>query len=384
MNIVNIQHSRSFCKHYLLIIYIFLYTEKEELFLTEEKLDEVITSCEQENNFKPLVRLLGDVFTKSSSLNNSFPLQSNNDEGVDLKSVKKMYETLFNLQNSAIENTLINSLGTLSTDIEVELKRKAYVVNNTNYFKQFIIIFENPYLNQPEYLENALPCFCKAVSLLPLNIQVPLVQEWSKHSRDSLRKKVEIVQHLITLRVIDGPSSNSISSTVNEDPVIAHATKCLKLFYYASLLGGKFDKLSSTEEPMPMDVGESDEDATLVKRLELDVLDCREPLLPFDEFINDPLNEEIAVDRDFTLYKTKEGFSFMECNCILTTHIKSVWMVYDNRVHMLQERRLTHIYSLLRGLQPTPYLKLKVQRDNLIQDALVNVSLNYYYSYFIA
>ncbi len=350
----------------------FLYTEQEELFLTEEKFNEVIAACRQENDFKPLVRLLGDVFTKSSSLNNSFPPQSNNDESVDLECVKKMFETLFSLQNSAVENTLINSLGTLSTDIEVELKRKAYVVNNTNYFKQFLIIFENPYLNQPEYLENALPCFCKAVSLLPLDIQVRLVHAWSKHSRDSLKKKVEILQHLITLRVIDGPSSNSISTTLNDDPVIAHATKCLKLFYYSSLLGGKFDHLNSTEEPM--DTGESNEDETLVKRLGLDVPDCREPLLPFEEFINEPLNEEIAVDRDFTLYKTKEGFSFMECNFILTTHIKSVWMFYDNRVHMLQERRLTHIYSLLRGQQPTPYLKLTVHRDNLIQDALVNVS----------
>lgn len=349
------------------------FTEKDEPFLTEEKLIKVTTSCQRENDFKPLVRLLGDVLTKSSSLNRSFPPQSvlTNNEAVDLESVKKMYEILFDLQNSAIENTLINSLATLSTAIEFEVNSKVYV-NNSNYFKQFIIIFENPYLNHPEYLENALPCFCKAMSLLPVDIQVPLVHEWSKQSRDSLRKKVEMLQHLITLRVVAGPSSSSGSVTVNEDPVIAHATKCLKLFHYASLLGGKFDKLSSTEEPMDIDV--SYEGDMLAKRLELDVLDCREPLLPCDEFINEPLNEEIAVDRDFTLYKTKEGFSFLDFNFILTTPIKSVWMFYDNRVHMLQERRLTHLYSLLRGQQPTPYLKLTVHRDNLIQDALVNVS----------
>lgn len=350
-----------------------IFIEKDEPFLTEEKFIKVTTSCQQENDFKPLVRLLGDVLTKSSALNRSFPPQSvlTNNKAVDLESVKKMYETLFDLQNSAIENTLINSLATLSTAIEFEVKSKVYV-NNSNYFKQFIIIFENPHLNHPEYLENAFPCFCKAVSLLPVDIQVPLVREWSKHSRDSLRKKVELLQHLITLRVVAGPSSSSSSTTVNEDTVIAYATKCLKLFHYASLLGGKFDKLSSTEEPM--DIDDPYEGDLLAKVLELDVLDCREPLLPCNEFINEPLNEGIAVDRDFTLYKTKEGFSFMDCNFILTTHIKSVWMFYDNRVHMLQERRLTHLYSLLQGQQPTPYLKLTVHRDNLIQDALVNVS----------
>ena len=344
---------------------------QENTFLTEEKLDDVITSCQKENDFKPLVRLLGDVFTRSSSLNNSFPHQSNND-GIELESVRKMYEVLFNLQNSAVENTLINSLGTLSTGIEVELKRRSYVVNDTNFFKQFLIIFENPYLNQSEYLENALPCFCKAVSLLPVNIQLPLVHEWSKHSVDSIRKKVETLQLLITLRVLNGPSSSSQSMTVNDDPVIVHATKCMKLFHYASLLGGKFDNME--EEPMDTDEAATDGE-TMTKQLGLDVLDCREALLPFDAFINEPLNEEIAIDRDFTSYKRKKGFSFMECNFILTTHTKSICMFYDNRVHMLQERRLTHLYSLLRGQVPTPYLKLTVRRDNLIQDALVNVSL---------
>ena len=341
------------------------------LCLTEEKINNTITSCQEENNFKSLVGLLGDVFTNSSLLNNSFPAKPDTDECVDLESVRNVYETLFDLENSAVENTLINSLGTLSTDIEVELKRKASEVDITTYFKQFLIIFENPYLNQPVYMENALPCFCKAMTLLPLNIQVPLIREWSKQSRDSLRKKTETIQNLITHRVIRAPPS----TTVNEDPVIANATKCLKLFHYASLLGGKFDRFCSTDEPM--DTGEPSEEDTLAKRLELDVLDCREPVLPFDEFINEPLNEEIAVDRDFTLYKTKRGFSFIECNFILTTRVKSVWMFYDNRVNMLQERRLTHLFSLLRGQQPSPYLKLTVHRDNLIQDALVNVSLNY-------
>ena len=368
MNILNTVTAAFLNVHFC----VFLYTVQDEIFLTEEKLNEVITSCQQENDFKPLVRLLGDVFTRSSSLNNSFPLQSNND-GVELESVRKMYEILFNLQNSAVENTLINSLGTLSTDIEVELKRRSYVVNDTNFFKQFLIIFENPYLNQSEYLKNALPCFCKAVSLLPLNIQLPLIHEWSKHSVDSIKRKVETLQHLVTLRVLNGPSSNSQSMTVNDDPVIVHATKCMKLFHYASLLGGTFDQL--TEEPM--DTDETVDEETMAKKLGLDVLDCREPLLPFDAFINEPLNEEIAIDRDFTSYKRKKGFSFMECNFILTTHTKSICMFYDNRVHMLQERRLTHIYSLLRGQDPTPYLKLTVRRDNLIQDALVNVSCTY-------
>ena len=124
-----------------------------------------------------------------------------------------------------------------------------------------------------------------------------------------------------------------------------------------------------------MDTSDSVKEESLATSLELDVLDCRKPSLPFGDFINEPLNEIIAVDRDFTYYKTKEGFSFMDYNFILSTSVKSVWMFYDNRVHMLQERHMHRFYSLLRGQQATPYLKLTVHRDNLIQDALVNVSI---------
>jgi len=41
---------------------------------------------------------------------------------------------------------------------------------------------------------------------------------------------------------------------------------------------------------------------------------------------------------------------------------------------MYSERRLTLLYSLVRGQHATPYLRLKVRRDHLIEDALVSVS----------
>lgn len=341
--------------------------------LTETKIVELSSSCKETKNFSPLVRILGEVFTNSDALNKSFLQnpETSKESSLDLESVRRAYKILFDLKNTAVENTLVNSLASLSTSIEVDINRRT-CFSYPNYFRQFLIVFENCHLNHPEYLDSALPCFCKAMSLLPSDHQSVLVKLWSGHSRESLRKKVETLQQLITLRVIDGPMSNSPLVTVNDDQVIAQAARCLKLFYYASILGGTFDNLKLSVDCM--DSSNSKEEDSLAASLQLDVLDCREPLLPVDDFVNEPLNEQIAVDRDFTYYKTKEGFSFMNYNFILTTPVKSLWMFYDNRVHMLQERRLTHIYSLLRGQRPEPYLKLTVQRDNLIQDALVNVS----------
>ena len=331
-----------------------------------------MTSCQEAHNFSPLIRILGEVFTNSQYLNKSFlGRNETSKEEVDLESVRRVYKILFGLKNSAVENTLINALVSLSTSIEFEVNSGKYS-KDSNYYRQFLIIFENRYLNQPEYLENAFPCFCKAVSLLPTSIHTTLVRLWSEHSRHVLRRKIESLQHLITFRVIDGPSAKSNTLTVNDDDLIINATKCLKLFYYSCIVAGSFDNLQTTVDKM--EASNSNDTDVLATALQLDILDCREPLIPFDEFINEPLNEQIAVDRDFTHYKTKEGFSFMNYSFILTTPVKSKWIFYDNRVNMLQERRLTHFYSILRGQQPVPYLKLRVTRDNLIQDALINVS----------
>lgn len=352
----------------------YIFVDPSVPYLTEEKINKLLSSCSETKNFSPLVRILGEVFTDSDALNKSFlgiP-EFNGEVSLDLASVRRVYKALFDLKNCAIENTLVNSLTSLSTSIEIDISRKT-CFNNPIYHRQIIIIFENLYLNHPEYLDVALPRFCKAVSLFPLHLQSLLVKIWSRHSPEFLRKKMEVLQQLITLRVIDGPTCGSQTLTVNDDDVIVNATKCLKLFYYSSVLAGNFDNLESSVDRM--DASNSVEDELLAGSLELDLLDCREPMLPFEDFINEPLNEIIAVDRDFTYYKTKEGFSFMNYNFILSTLVKSVWMFYDNRVHMLQERHMHRFLSFLRGHQPTPYLKLTVHRDNLIQDALVNVSI---------
>ena len=51
-------------------------------------------------------------------------------------------------------------------------------------------------------------------------------------------------------------------------------------------------------------------------------------------------------------------------------------MYYDNRIRMISERRSAIISSIIHGGgQPMPYLRLRVRRDHLIDDALVGVSV---------
>ena len=185
---------------------------------------------------------------------------------------------------------------------------------------------------------------------------------------------VETLQQLITYQVLTGPSATG-NMPVQEDEAIVAATKTMKMLYYASILGGNFDQTLNDSHDGA--TASNDHDDPLVKELKIDMLDCRKPLVKYEEFVNEPLNEQIEVDRDFTYFKNdaQGKFSFLKYNFVLSTATKSMGLFYDNRIRMYSERRLTLLYSLVRGQHATPYLRLKVRRDHLIEDALVNVSI---------
>lgn len=338
-----------------------------------------LISCKEEGSYKKLVHNIGVVFSSSESLNKSFLLDSagklNMGTNVDIEAVQNMYSALFKTGDSSVENSLINSLVALAPTLEMELRYKA-PSSDPNFLNQFVIIMENTMLQSPEYLDQALPSFLKAVALLPVKFQATLVHIWSQFSSKAIRRMVETLQQLITYQVLTGPSATG-NVPVQEDEAIVAATKTMKMLYYASILGGNFDQTLNNSRDGA--TASNDHDDPLVKELKIDVLDCRKPLVKCEEFVNEPLNEQIEVDRDFTYFKndTQGKFSFLKFNFILSTATKSTGLFYDNRVRMYSERRLTLLYSLVRGQHATPYLRLKVRRDHLIEDALVNVSCVY-------
>lgn len=360
----------------------FVVPTKEVPYFTEKSLLSNLNSCKEEGNFKKLVHSIGDVFSSSESLNKSFLLDKssrspNNLTNVDIEAVRCSYSALFKTGDSSVENSLINSLVALAPTLEMELRYKS-PSSDPNFLNQFVIIMENTMLQSPEYLDQALPGFLKAIALLPVNLQATLAHIWAQFSSQEIRRMVETLQQLITYQVLTGPSATR-DSPVQEDEAIVAATKVMKLLYYASILGGIFDK--GLEDCPDASLASDDHKDPLLKELKVDVLDCRKPLVKFEEFVNDPLNDQIEVDRDFTHFRDESQsksqsklFSFLKYNFILSTATKSLGLFYDNRVRMYSERRLTLLYSYLRGQQGTPYLRLKVRRDHIIEDALVSVS----------
>ena len=65
-------------------------------------------------------------------------------------------------------------------------------------------------------------------------------------------------------------------------------------------------------------------------------------------------------------------FSFMNYSFILTPATKMLGLYFDNRIRMYSERRISMFQSVT-GLPSNPYLRLKVRREHIIDDALVEV-----------
>ncbi|XP_063068463.1 ubiquitin-protein ligase E3A-like isoform X2 [Engraulis encrasicolus] len=447
---------------------------KDVSFLTEEKVYEILESCGEKEDYSPLIRVIGRVFSSAEGLVQSFrrskqqtkeelkSLQAKDEDkdedekeasatgpsstasasasasassasaassmmeeestgmeleassssssrssadggggadgtklgpdevSVDIDAVRRVYWRL--LCNDKVEAAFLNALVYLSPNVECDLTYHNVYSRDPNYLNLFVIVMENSNLHSPEYLEIALPQFCKAMSKLPLPAQAKLARLWSRYRTEQIRRMMETFQQLITYKVI----SNEFSSRnlVNDDDAVVAATKCLKIVYYANVLGGDIDtehNEEEDEEPLPESsdltlqelLGEErrNKKGPRVDPLETElgarVSDCRKPLIPFEEFINEPLNDILEMDKDYTFFKveTENKFSFMTCPFILNAVTKNLGLYYDNRIRMYSERRITVLYSLVQGQQLNPYLRLKVRRDHIIDDALVRLEM---------
>lgn len=46
---------------------------------------------------------------------------------------------------------------------------------------------------------------------------------------------------------------------------------------------------------------------SLAEELQVNILDCRKPFIPFEEFYNEPLSDAIEMDNDYLYYKNRQA-----------------------------------------------------------------------------
>lgn len=398
------------CSHFPLLNYAFLLFCADVHYLTETTVCMILSFCEEEGDYSPLVRVIGRIFSSADALMKSFkkddpsellgassaaalPNEAHGDMSdlcevtVDVCAVRRVYDRLLAIDQ--VEQAFVNALIHLSANMELDLEYLNVYETNPDYLNIFIIVMENSNLHSPEYLEEALPQFCRALIKLPVSGLARLSKLWSTCGLLHIRHVIETFQQLITFTVISNEYDEE--NLVNDDETVVAATQCLKVAFYASIQGGEVDVGNNEEDEE--DLG-SDELTLhellgeeqlyrkgpwvdpLEKELNVRPIDAIKPLIPFEDFINESLNEVLEVDRDFTFFKVNEEvkFSFQSCPFILTVFNKSRGLYYDNRISMYSERRRSAFYSMTQDTEPNPFLRLKVRRDHIIDDALVQVS----------
>ncbi|CAH0558670.1 unnamed protein product [Brassicogethes aeneus] len=394
------------------------------LFLNENILMDLIADCKKKENFSPLIRTLGEIFSSIECLSRSFlqtdifsetntnksktdvisgldkeavrslegekdkdedsctELSKNSIPPVDIPSLRRCYSAILELNSSIYENTLVNALVTLAGNLQMELPTRKDKMNHDDILNVLIIVFEIPVLGSGDFLETALPAICRASQCLNVEVMAKLARTWSRPDRSSLRNILENLQQLITLRVI--VSNFHREFYVQNENVITSATKLMKILYYANMLAGV---LESSELRNIEDINSSMDDSYLAIKLNtssdplatelgINILDCRKPYLPFSDFYNEPLSEAIEMDKDFANYKSDHGkFSFMDYPFILTPATKIMGLYFDNRIRMYSERRISILQAITGQPSSHPYLRLKVRRDHIIDDALVELEM---------
>ncbi|XP_044263019.1 ubiquitin-protein ligase E3A [Tribolium madens] len=395
-------------------------TNNSTSYLTEQMLYDIIDECESTECYLSLIRKLGEVFSSIENLSRSFqqtdksPNETNLDETglkkedvrslegekdkdedssadtsdgsilpVDLPSVRRAYSALFKLKTSIFEHSLVNALVTLAGNLQMELPTRKECGNQDDVVNVLLIVFEIPALGSGDFLETALPAICRASEWLPVEVQAKLARIWSGTGRSSLRNILENLQQLVTLRVIVTQFHRDFY--VQDENVITSATKLMKILFYANILAGVLESPDLRNEELSMSMDDSYVAIKLNKtqppvdplaaELGVHVLDCRKPYLPFSEFYNEPLSDGVEMDRDFANYKSELGkFSFMNYPFILTPATKMMGLYFDNRIRMYSERRISILQSVT-GQPSNPYLRLKVRRDHIIDDALVELEM---------
>lgn len=431
-------------------IHVFIITGKcsSVQFLTEESIKELIEECKEGNSYSKLIRLVGSTFNNPESLSVSFLKQkketnqkqkqedakskydedkdvdekeefidiqskhklnqtaierlnlSEDDVSVDIESVRRAFGMLMSIPDLPFIPALINALTYLAKGILIDLKFNSLILKqNPQLLNVFVIVMELPCLSSPEFIENAYPDFCKAVSKLPLQGQCKLAKVWSKFGHNWLLEKVHSLHQLITVKIVNNEGRWGRSYHINDDDGIAGAAKMMKILYYASIYGGERDSEQIIAEEKAVNevdenlqdmlqlqgaVGHSEpkesrlqKDDPFAQQMNVHSVDCRNPLVPYEEFINELLNEYLDVETDYKYKDDTEDnkISFMNHSYILTTSSKFTLMYFDNRIRMLNERRTSIIQTFVHGLPPIPFLRLQVRRDHLIDDALVAVGI---------
>jgi len=329
-------------------------------------------------NYKELSTLIYSIFSSPDELNRGFQLpdkaKAQDGINVDLKSVKRTYKVLHDIEVERIQNAFMNAIQNYCSTLEQHCKQKR--MGTLSLLNHCVVILENPLLHSPEYVELTFPKFLHALSHLPVESELQLVKWYSTYSPEDLLVFIHNLHQVITVTIV---LSEDRKKSVHHNSSIMAAAKAMKIFYLANLVASKnagncrpTGGYKIENHPNSLE-DESQKFSLLRKKLGIHHCDIVKPVIPFEEFINEELNNVINVYSDYDSY-LRSQFSFFDYPYLLVPANKVEKLFLDNKMAMLHERRRTLLNTLFMGQTlELPFLLLKIDRNNIVNEALTQV-----------
>jgi len=330
-------------------------------------------------NYKELGTLIYSVFSSPDELNRGFQLPAKDkiQDGVnvDLESVKRTYKLLHGIEVERVQNAFMNAVQNYCSTLEQHCKQKR--MGTLSLLNHCVVVLENPLLHSPEYVELTFPKFLHALSHLPVESELQLVKWYSTYSPEDLLVFIHNLHQVITVNIV---LSEDRKKSVHHNSSIMAAAKAMKIFYLANLVASKNTGNCRPTGGYKMDnhpnslQDESHKFSLLKEKLGIHHCDIVKPVIPFEEFINEELNNVINIYSDYDSY-LRSQFSFFDYPYLLVPANKVEKLFLDNKMAMLHERRRTLLNTLFMGQTlELPFLLLKIDRNNIVNEALTQVS----------
>ncbi|KAI0232047.1 hypothetical protein L0F63_005919 [Massospora cicadina] len=296
-----------------------------------------LLKARESREFEPLGRTIYKVFSRIDLLASSFAQQAEElrpGSPVDLEAVREAYEIILR-ERPNLNSSLLFGTATLLDKLELGLE-----VIREQHIPALLIVLLNPLLMEPSNHPEILSKFCDVFSrlgdkYLPLLAKYIVARRFVRHDPEleaahrarDFQHMVSVFQHLITMRLLVKPDP---AATPNRDELVMRATSCLGLLYRINEDHG---------------------------------------LIPYIEFYNDAINEQIEIKEDFPQFRTQSGFSFCNFPFVLNPATKSDILKVESMFQMRQELQDAFFRALFVGVN-SPYLVLEIRRDFIIRDAL--------------
>lgn len=329
-------------------------------------------------NYTKLKDTVFKVFSSVDSLNHSFllPQEEKTDSSeisVDLESVRRIFILLDSIENEGLSTTLINALTYYAKGA-----RDSRYLSPGFCLNHMIAMLHNPLLANPEHLQSTVPPIFSVVSRMSFEQQVKLVEWHSECDAERLKELVELVQQSIAFTIA---MSDSEDFDIHSSPPISSAVCVLQILYFSNLYAAKKAGKMRPEGELVAHLRQQKKKDYLspyekmLIHFEAHPSDVIDPPLPFDVFLNDELNVRFVIDQDLMARRSPHlGFSFYNYPCCLSPVNKVEELQWDNLITMHQERG-NLMLALLTGTFPNRYFDLRVDRDNLIQDTLMQLEI---------